>query len=177
MAWLTNKKTGARFNTDWIEKEKQIERNKEQADIRNKSPRPMMRKDYKEVATATYKEMSQLLKNTNISSLDISNVTAVKKLAEKLLDNSNGKYCCYNTAATIAAVMDKKGVTYKCYSGVAASKDYLSKKPVPKEVVKTLGANHVWIESNNIVYEKFDGQGNNIVHLNITDEIIFNKKK
>lgn len=41
MAWLTNKKTGARFNTDWLDKEKQIARNKEQADIRNGIDNPL----------------------------------------------------------------------------------------------------------------------------------------
>ena len=35
--WLTNTKTGKRFNTDWTDKDRQIAQSAKEADIRNKS--------------------------------------------------------------------------------------------------------------------------------------------
>lgn len=72
MVWLTNKKTGARFNTDWLDKERQIKANQtEQKQTENSKAGWETEKESKVIAQQlidqAHKEEPQVMKDLNAS--------------------------------------------------------------------------------------------------------------
>lgn len=180
MAWYTTK-DGKHINTDWFDKERQINVNKAEADerntpidVRNKNLRTSMPKTYKETSQNYYDKVSEKIKAMNINDLDINDNNAVVNKVIDILNKRNitGRHSCYRIAAGVAAILDKKGVEYKCFVGASIS------NPDNKTLQNRdkLFSNHVWVETKNNIYEYFEGQENNLVHLTITDELKFKKK-
>jgi len=172
-------------------KDRDIERNKEQAevanrqsiqkvepaDLRDRNIGTVMNKDYKSIANDCYNKANAYIKNhtSEIHRLNLDNEKAVVDKARSLVDN---KGVCYGTSAGVAAILDERKIGYKVYSGVAEIRRSNSKTPTIEQL-KKFGSSHVWVEADNgKTYEWFSGKNSNeIIHYSITDEIIFKKRK
>lgn len=159
------------------DKERQIENNEKvvddkfPVDVTHKHIKPVMPKTYKETATEYYKDV---YKNMPMEALevDVNDIDSVVRLANDIAKNYQGNPSCYRIAGIIAAILDRHGVDYKCFAGAAKSNPSMSEMMS----ADSLGANHVWIETKgHKTYESFpyEQSKGKIVHLNITDEIIF----
>lgn len=161
-------------------KDRDIKRNTEEADLLNlqdKHLRPNMPTTNRATAFEFYKRVTNYLKeNDDLKDLNVNDVKAVVDKARKLLKSVNNTDfltstgACFSTAASIAAIFDKKKVAYNVFEGVAG------KTPNFKESdLSRLGGNHVWVKALGKRYEYFEGQAEDFPHYSVTAKIDFKK--